>query len=239
MPPPVPDPAPQPVDSAEIAEVLVPTVTIVGSVRDLGTRVPLAGAQVSIAELGLATTSDATGSYSIEGLPAGSLSVAARRTGYLPRNELIIAEAGGTVELDLMLRGPPSALEPDVELTDGQWAVTDRAGAEATLDRPVAVISGLWIESIARPATGTRPRVRVAHLVDSGERITLVVARSGPAGGTAQPRVTALRIIPPTEAYPITTGTASFGGLLVTAKTTLPAESLRALLQQLVEADSG
>ena len=73
----------------------------------------------------------------------------------------------------------------------------------------------------------------MALLTSSGERIVLTETRSGAPtlGGT--PRVTALRIIPATEAYPVTTGTASFGSLLVTAKTTLPADTLRALLAKL------
>jgi hypothetical protein len=139
----------------------------------------------------------------------------------------------------MVLREPPAAAEPDEEMGGDQWALSDAAEAKAILGVPVPVISDLWIESIARPATGTRPRIRVAQLTDSGERISLVVSRSGPANRASIPRVTALRIIPPTEAYPITTGTASFGTLLVTAKSTLAAESLRALLQQLVEADGG
>jgi hypothetical protein len=187
--------------------------------------------------LDLSTTTDATGSFSFDGVPAGSLSVAVELDGYMPEVETIVAEAGENIVLDLELRSPPNALEPDEELDGGQWAITDRAEAEIVLGSSVAIIAGLWIESIARPATGTRPRVRVAQLTESGERITLVESRSGPANVAAIPRVTALRIIPPTEAYPITTGTASFGNLLVTAKATLPADSLRSLLRRLSESE--
>jgi hypothetical protein len=45
--------------------------------------------------------------------------------------------------------------------------------------------------------------------------------------------VTALRVIPASEAYPLTTGTVSFGSLLVTAKTSLAGDALRALLAKL------
>ncbi len=139
--------------------------------------------------------------------------------------------------LDVELRGPPNALGSDEELDAGQWTVTDLAEAEIVLGRPVAIIADLWVESVARPTTGTRPRVRVAHLTESGERITLVESRSGPVNAAAISRVTALRIIPPTEAYPITTGTVSFGNLLVTAKATLPEASLRSFLQRLSESE--
>jgi hypothetical protein len=111
--------------------------------------------------------------------------------------------------------------------------VRDPAAASAQLRDRLATIPELWVESIATSETGSRPRARVALLTPSGERIVLTETRSGaPAlGGT--PRVTALRIIPATEAYPVTTGTASFGSLLVTAKTTLPGDTLRALLAKL------
>jgi hypothetical protein len=44
-----------------------------------------------------------------------------------------------------------------------------------------------------------------------------------------------MRVIPPSEAYPVTTGTASFGNQLVTAKASLPADSVRAMLARLAE----
>ena len=208
-------------------------------VREAGTLAPLAGAAISITGSDLSATTDVAGSYSLEGLPAGSLTVTAALAGYMTGHAIYQAEPGEQIDLDLVLRRPPNALQPDDELDDGQWATTDMAEAAEVLGRPVAVVSNLWIESVARPATGTRPRVRVAQLTDSGDRITLIVSRSGPANRAALARVTALRIIPPTEAYPITTGTASFGGLMVTAKATLPAEELRMYLQRLVEAQGG
>jgi hypothetical protein len=180
---------------------------------------------------------DASGAFSFTGVPAGTLSVVFTLDGFLPGSHGVVAAAGDTISLDLELRLPPSAVEPDVELDGDQWAISNREEAEIFLGRPVVIIEGLWVESIAIPATGARPRVRVAQLDDSGERITMVMSRSGPANVTALPRVRALHIVPPSEAYPITTGTASFGGLMVTAKSSLPAESLRALLRRLVEAN--
>jgi hypothetical protein len=93
----------------------------------------------------------------------------------------------------------------------------------------------MWIESFAQPSSGTRPRVRVAHLAESGERIILVVTRSGPAARPPNPRLTALRVMPASEAFPETTGTASYGGLVVTATATLSADELKSLLVGLAE----
>jgi len=212
------------------------TATITGTVTQAGTGARIAGASVVIPEQGLTTTTDVAGIFAFSAVPAGSLSVAFSLDGYMPGRQVVDAAPGDNIALDLELRLPPSAADPDVELDGGQWTVSNREEAEIVLGRPVVIIEGLWIESIAIPATGTRPRVRVAQIDDTGERITMVMSRSGPANVTALPRVRALHIVPPTEAYPITTGTASFGGLMVTAKSSLPAESLRALLQRLVEA---
>jgi hypothetical protein len=234
-------PPPEPVQqqaepAAAAAEAVTPTVSVVGSVRASGTGAQLGGATVSITGTEFATTTDAAGSFSFQGLPAGSLSVAVELEGFLPGRESVVAEIGERIELDLELRGPPNALERDEELDAGDWVTSNLAEAAMVLGRPVAIIENLWIESIAIPATGTRPRIRVAQLTESGERIAMVISRSGPANSAALPRVTALRIIPPTEAYPITTGTVNFGVFMVTAKAKLTEESLRALLRRMVEA---
>jgi len=235
--PPPPEPVQQEAEPAAAAvEDMPPTVSIAGSVRAFGTGAQLAGAAVSIIGTEFATTTDAGGSFSFEALPAGSLSVAVELEGFLPGTETVLGAVGESIELNVELRGPPSALEPDEELGAGDWVTTNQAEAAAVLGRPVAIIADLWVESLAMPATGTRPRIRVAQLTESGERITMVVSRSGPANSSALPRVTALRIIPPTEAYPITTGTVSFGVFMVTAKAKLAEETLRALLRRLVEA---
>ena len=238
VPPPTPEQEQPTIDSAPArVDPVVSTATITGSVRAFGTGTVVAGALVLMPDLDLSTRTDATGSFAFDGVPAGSLSVAVTYDGFLPKRETIVAESGGSIVLDVELRGPPNALGSDEELDGGQWTITDLAEASIVLGRPVAIIADLWVESVARPTTGTRPRVRVAHLTESGERITLVESRSGPVNAAAISRVTALRIIPPTEAYSITTGTVSFGNLLVTAKATLPEEALRSFLQRLSESE--
>ncbi len=205
-----------------------------GTVRT-GTGAPLAGATLSIAGTGLTAISDAAGSFEIAAVPVGSLSVAADLDGYVSASGVIVATAGSDVSLNLVLRSPPSAVEPDEELVGPQWELIDPAEAEAVLGRPAPIVAGLWLESMAKPAAGTRPRVRVSLLSHSGERIVLTVTRAGAPVRGPVPRVTAMRVIPPSEAYPVTTGTASFGNQLVTAKSGLPADSVRAMLGRLIE----
>ena len=98
----------------------------------------------------------------------------------------------------------------------------------------VAGIPGLHVESIARSTTGNRPRLRVTQLTPSGERIVLTITRaSAAAGGAGAPTITALRVMPPSEAYPLSTGTVSMGNLLITARASMAAEALRAQLEKL------
>jgi hypothetical protein len=110
--------------------------------------------------------------------------------------------------------------------------VTDVATAVAHLRNGLATVPDLWMESLAVSENGSRARVRIALLTPEGERIVLTETRSG-APAIGSPRVTALRVIPASEAYPVTTGTASFGSLLVTAKTSISGDALRALLARL------
>ena len=99
---------------------------------------------------------------------------------------------------------------------------------------PIGVIEGLTVESVARSTSGARARVRVVQLTEAGERIVLTETRSG-AAVTGAARVTAVRVMPPSEAYPLSTGTASLGNLLITVKSSLAADALRALLERLGE----
>jgi len=97
----------------------------------------------------------------------------------------------------------------------------------------IAAIQGLHVESIARSTTGSRPRVRVVQLTPSGDRIILTVTRASAAAGPGAATITALRVMPPSEAYPMSTGTVSMGNLLVTARSTMAAEALRGQLERL------
>ena len=113
--------------------------------------------------------------------------------------------------------------EPDRELATGGWTSSDRAEAAQILGGMIGLIQGLSVESISKSTAGPRPRIRVVQLSASGQRIVLTQSRAGaaiaPAPGTAH--VTALRVMPPSEAYPLSTGTASLGNILITAKSSI------------------
>jgi hypothetical protein len=227
----------------------VPAVGVVrGAVRDARSGAALAGVHVTVPGTALTATTDAAGAFALVDVPAGRIAVAAALDGRVPERRELVLEPGATAQLDFALAEPPPppaaappparpaiapvAREADEELSVGGWTVTEAAAAAAHLGNGIATIPDLWIESIAVSESGSRPRVRVALLTPSGERIVLTETRSG-APALGAPRVTALRVIPASEAYPLTTGTVSFGSLLVTAKTSLAGDALRALLAKL------
>ncbi|HEX9582657.1 MAG TPA: DUF4388 domain-containing protein [Gemmatimonadales bacterium] len=220
----VPDPVPAPAAAG-----------LTGFVRHAGTGAAIAGARLRIAGTALTATTAADGRYAFADPPAGLTSVVAAAEGYAPQGGDVAVEAGVPVSLDLVMLPPPPASKPDEELVPARWERIAAEDAEKLLGQPVAVIAGLWVESIAKPPGATRPRVRVAQLTPSGERVSLVETRSGAAVRADRPRLTALRLMPPSEVYPVTTGTGSFGNLLVTATTVLPPDSVRALLGRLIE----
>jgi hypothetical protein len=132
-------------------------------------------------------------------------------------------------------RPAPTAAEPDRELAAGGWTTVSREDAAAALGGTLGAIQGLSIESISQSTSGTRVRVRVTQLTDSGQRITLTQTRSGAAVRAGPATLTALRVMPPSEAFPYSTGTASLGNVLITARTGIPADELRAHLERLAE----
>jgi hypothetical protein len=239
--PPV-EPAPQPVRDtppevpAPATAAAVTRTGLSGTLRSNRTGTPVAGARVVLVGTTLAATTNDAGGYQFPDPPAGPVTVVAVAEGYAPQSGELIVEAGVAAVLDLTMNPPPNAGKPDDELVPARWEIIEAAEAERVLGQPPAVVAGLWIESIARPPGTARPRVRVALLTPSGERVALVETRSGAIGARPErPRLTALRLMPPSEAYPVTTGTGSFGNLLVTATTVLPPDSLRALLSRLME----
>jgi hypothetical protein len=226
-------PTPAPTQPA----TLVPAVaTVRGAVRDAGGR-PLAGAQISVRGTTLSAVTDASGGFEIRGVPEGAVVLQASATGYTATSREVRAVAGSTVTTELNLRAPPTSAEPDRELAAGGWAPSDRADAAAALGGILGLIEGLHVESISRSTSGTRARVRVVQLTESGERIVLTETLAGASVRAAGPaRLTALRIVPPSEAYPLSTGTASLGNLLITARSSLAPDALRALLERLGDA---
>ncbi len=76
---------------------------LTGTVSNAATRNLLEGARVEVPALGLAVVTDATGRYTLEGLPAGSHEVAVSYLGLDPQRAPVAVPAGGRVTRDFEL----------------------------------------------------------------------------------------------------------------------------------------
>jgi len=69
-----------------------------------GTIAPVEGANVTIASLGFSTNvSQSSGAYRLDGIPAGTVSVAANASGYVPTSQDIVMPLGGSILLNFVL----------------------------------------------------------------------------------------------------------------------------------------
>lgn len=226
QPPPAVEPEPPPAPTPT-------TAFVAGSVIDPSGSA-LADAVVRLGAGRGEVRTDASGQFRLDAVPPGRGTMTVELMGYVSVQRELTTAAGDSARIDLTLQPVPRprATEADPEMASGQWALSDRETAERILGIEFPTVPGLWTETIAI-STGRRPRVRVTQLTETGERVALVISRPRPEAPIGTPHVTAMRVIAGTAAYPVTTGTASFGSLLITAKTSLPADSLQAFLRSL------
>lgn len=129
------------------------SATVYGVVLDGAT--PVADATVklfdSMGQPYQHTLTDAAGAYSMDGIPAGTYSLAAVKTGYCMSDAVgVTLTSGGTNEINL-------ALAPDVSLTLGAIAgivtVTDRAGVRQPLGGAKITLRNALGETVASTYT--------------------------------------------------------------------------------------
>lgn len=149
----VPDAAPPTTDERREAS---PPGIVRGIVRGAQTGDPVEGALVSAGDFG--ATTDASGSYALPPLPAGSLTVHAYRRGFVPESTEVKVGAGQLINTDLSLDHAPA---PCCEL-DGNWS------ARFTLDS-----AGLNAPPSSRSLDG-----RLSFEADDDTEDTVRVARS-------------------------------------------------------------
>ena len=69
-----------------------------------GTTAPVEGANVTISSLGFSTNvSPSSGAYQLDGIPAGTVSVTANASGYVPSSQDIVMPLGGNILLNFVL----------------------------------------------------------------------------------------------------------------------------------------
>jgi carboxypeptidase family protein len=86
------------------------TASIGGTLRDVASGEPLAGALISIVDLRRSTVTDLDGRYKLENLPPGSHQILVRRIGYAPRTLEALLPPDGNLEITIALRAEPIEL---------------------------------------------------------------------------------------------------------------------------------
>src|SRR5256884_50597 len=88
--------------------------TITGTVTAAGTRAPLSRAIVSVVGTRLSADADATGHYTLSGVPVGTQRVRARMLGYAAVDTSVVVTEGQETVLDLQLKVQAIELEAGV-----------------------------------------------------------------------------------------------------------------------------
>lgn len=88
-----------------------PGASITGAVRDEATGRPLAGAVITLPDLGQQTTTDSAGRYQLRQVPAGPNHLVFRFIGYAPRTIHALVPSVGSLDLTVSLRAVPARLQ--------------------------------------------------------------------------------------------------------------------------------
>jgi TonB-linked SusC/RagA family outer membrane protein len=148
------------------------TRTLTGTVTDASTGQPLEGARIAVRGTTLATTTGATGQFTLGNAPAGGITVTIRRIG---SNPVEIVLPPGQTEIRVSLTRDPLRLS-DVVVTGQATGVERRNLANA-----VATVSG---EDLSRVAAQTVEQALQGKVVGAS-----IQANSGAPGGGMQMRL--------------------------------------------------
>lgn len=101
---------------------------ITGEVSDAVTLDPIAGAFVDVAGTGRTAETDASGRFTIGGLPAGSFTLEATKLGYSAETSVVSTIEGQTVEARFGLRAKPSDTATDETMLEEETVVGEYQG---------------------------------------------------------------------------------------------------------------
>src|ERR1700736_1527456 len=85
--------------------------TVTGTVVDADTHQPVPGAQISVIGTTIGTVTDAEGHYRLDGIPAGTVTIRARRIGYGSSDRTVTLRDGESAAVDFSLGTLVSALD--------------------------------------------------------------------------------------------------------------------------------
>ena len=205
-----------------------------GSVLDLATGQPLAGAQVTITGTNLGVGVGTTGKFIISNVPAGRAIVRAQRIGYGPAVDTVQITAGGSVTVEFKLQPQAVSLQEMVVVGYGEQQREDITGAVASVtsdqfnegpakDAATLIagkVPGLSVTTASGdPTAGTEINLRGVTTI-SGPRNPLILVDGVPGDlQTVAPQdIASIDVLKDGSAAAIYGSRASNGVILITTK---------------------
>ncbi|HEY8851047.1 MAG TPA: carboxypeptidase-like regulatory domain-containing protein, partial [Gemmatimonadaceae bacterium] len=90
---------------------LAAAASVTGTVLDAATHQPVPGAQITVVGTTIGAVTDAEGHYRMEGVPAGAVTIRARRIGYTSSDRTVTLRDGESAAVDFSLGAVVSALD--------------------------------------------------------------------------------------------------------------------------------
>ena len=161
-----------------------------GTVRDSATSQPVPGAQVQVVGTNRGVFTDATGTYTITGVPAGNTTLRVQRIGYAQRTSQVTITAGTTVAQDITIQPVVTTLSQVVVVGYGTRNRSEVTGALTTVSSneirnvPLAGLdaalqgkaAGVQVtQNAGNPGNGISVRVRGAASLTAGNQPLFVV----------------------------------------------------------------
>ena len=197
------------------------TATIAGTVVDSTSRQPLTGVTVIVegTQRGAVTGSD--GTFRLIGVPTGTVSVRARRIGYISQAKTIVLGTSGTASVTFELPASASVLEGVVVTGYGSQRRVAVTGSIATIDANAANVGVIS---------------NVDQMIEGRAAGVNMVQNSGEPGGGAQIRIRGGTSISASndplyviDGVPINNISTESGGLGVSGEAALPRNPLNSL----------
>src|SRR5256714_3462421 len=200
------------------------TGTVRGTVIDSALRQPVSGAQVQLVGTNRTTFTDASGVYTIAGVPAGSATLRVQRIGFAQRSVTVNVDPGTTASGDVVLYAVIPTLSQVVVVGYGSSNRTDVTGALTTVS--ASQIQNAPIAGIDGALQGKASGVQVTQNAGNpGNGISVRVRGSASLTASNQP----LYVV---DGVPIQTGDFSqtgFGGQDLTAVTSLNPDEIESI----------
>jgi TonB-linked SusC/RagA family outer membrane protein len=166
------------------------TGTVAGTISDSTTRGPISGARVSIVGTARGAITDASGSYRLADVPAGTATLRVQRIGYLPAEMSVAIIAGGSSTANVALAPSVATLSGVVVIGYGTadrrqvpYAISSVSGAEIA-NVPVAGLDAALqgkaagvqvIQNAGNPGNGISVRIRGPASLNAGNQPLYVV----------------------------------------------------------------